>query len=74
MKHHSQSYLLDIVQYSKDVTGYRGHNVNHLFVPRVSTNFGKRSFFYHGAMLWNSLPLMVVEATALSSFKYLYFN
>jgi len=25
-------------------------------------------------MSWNSLPLMVVEATTLSSFKYLDFN
>jgi len=49
-------------------------NANRLFVPRVSTNFGKRSFFYRGTMLWNSLPSTVVEATTLSSFKYLYFN
>ena len=74
IKHYSPSYLLDIFWYSKDVTGYCGHNANHLFIPRVSTNFGKRSFFYRGTMLWNSLPSTVVEATTLSSFKYLYFN
>ena len=60
--------------FTRDVTGYCGHNVNRLFVPRVSTNFGKRRFFYCGNMLWNSLPSTVVEATTLSSFKYLYFN
>ena len=71
IKHYSPSYLLGIFRYSKDVMGYCGHNVNRLFVPRVSTNFGKRSFFYCGTMLWNSLPSTAVEATTLSSFKYL---
>ena len=73
IKHYSPSYLLDIFQYSKDVTGYCGRNANRPFVPRVSTNFDKRSFFYRGTMLWSSLPSTVVEATTFSSFKYLYF-
>jgi len=65
--------MLDVFRYSKDVKGYCGHNVNHLFVPRATTNFVKRSFFYHGTMLWSSLPSTVVEATTLSSFKVFVF-
>jgi len=66
--------------YSKDVTDYCGRNVNHEVNQVVSlcqeffTNFGKRSFYYRGTVLWNSLPLRAVEAATLSTFKYLYFN
>jgi len=64
---YSPSYLLNIFHYSKDVTGYCGCNVNRFFVPRVVTNFGKRSFYYRGAVLWNSLPLRAVEAATMSA-------
>ena len=74
VNNYSPSNLLNVFQYSKDVTGYCGRNINHLFVPRVATSFCKRSFFYHGTILWNSLALAVVQATTLSSLKYLYFN
>ena len=47
----SPTYLHKIFFYSKDVSGYVTHNINHLFLPRVNTNFGKRSFFYSGANL-----------------------
>ena len=40
-------YYCDVI----DVTGYCGHNVNCPFVPRVSSNFGKRSFFYRGTVV-----------------------
>ena len=69
VNNHSPSYLQNIFHYSKDVTGCCGRNINRLFVPRVSTNSGKRSFSYCGTILWNSLALSVVEATALPSFK-----
>jgi len=42
----SPPYLHNIFQFSKDMTGHVSHNINRLFVPRVFTNFGKRSFFY----------------------------
>ena len=47
---YSPSYLSNIFHYSKDVTGYCGRNVNRFFVPTVFTNFGKRSFYYHGTV------------------------
>ena len=45
----SPPYLHDIFQFSKDITGHVSRNINRLFVPRVFTNYGKRSFFYQGA-------------------------
>ena len=69
---HQHSYLHKIFFYSKDVLGYVSRNINRLFLPRVNTNFGKRSFFYSGANLWNSLPRVLTEAVCLSSFKELY--
>jgi len=71
---YSPSYLLNIFHYSKDVTGYCGHNINYLFAPRVFTNFGKISFFYRGTIIWNNFSTKVIEAVKLSTFKYLCFN
>ena len=70
----SISYLHNIFHFSKDITGHVSRNINRLFVPRVSNNFGKRSFYYRGPVLWNSLSQSVVEAISLSSFKRLYFE
>jgi len=67
-------YLHNIFQFSKDLTGHVSLNVNHLFILRVLSNFGQRSFFYRGAVLWNSLPLNVSEAATVPSFKNSYFN
>ena len=66
------SYLHNIFHYSRDITGHIGRNINRLFVPRVNNNYGKRSFYYRGAMIWNSLPSTVTEATNLSKFVRLY--
>ena len=68
----SSPYLHNIFQFSKDITGHVSHNINRLFVPRVFTNYGKRSFFYRGAVLWNNLSLSVTEAATLPSFKKYY--
>ena len=70
----SPPYLHNIFQLSKDITGHVSHNINRLFVPRVFTNYGKRSFFYRGALLWNSLPFSVTGAATLLSFKNCYFD
>ena len=70
----SPPYLHNIFQLSKDITGHVSRNINRLFVPRVFTNYGKRSFFYRGALLWNSLPFSVTGAATLLSFKNCYFD
>ena len=51
-----------------DVTGHLrlSRNVNRLFVPRVFINYGKRTFFYRGTVLWNNLKYTVTGAATLS--------
>ena len=72
--HWISPYLHDIFKFSKDATGHFGCVVNHLFVPRVFTNYGKRSFYYRGTVLWNTLKSTVTGAVALSSFRTCYLN
>ena len=51
-------------------TGYNLRNSGHtLFVPKPRTNYGKRSFSYSGAVLWNELPQNVRATCSLSQFK-----
>jgi hypothetical protein len=51
-------------------TGYNLRNSEHtLFVPKPRTNYGKRSFSYSGAVLWNELPQNVRTTCSLSQFK-----
>jgi len=52
-----------------DLTGHISCNVHRVFMHGVFTNFGKRSFFYQGAVLWNRLPLSVSDAATVPSFK-----
>ena len=40
-----------------------------LAIPLPKTNFMKNSFSYSGAVLWNSLPLQLRQASTLSSFR-----
>ena len=51
------------------MTGHVSCNTNRLFIPRMYTSFEKRSFYYHGCILWNNLRSTVVEATTVSFFK-----
>ena len=45
-------YLRELFEYRS--TGYNLRNSeNTLFVPKPRTNYGKRSFSYNGAVLWN---------------------
>ena len=51
-------------------TGYKLRNSEHnLFVPTPRTNYGKRSFSYSGAVLWDGLPQNVRTTCSLSQFK-----
>ena len=47
----SPPYLHNIFQFSREITGHVGHNINRLFVPRVFTNYGKRSFLSGGCTM-----------------------
>ena len=51
-------------------TGYKLRNSEHnLFVPTPRTNYGKRSFSYSGAVLWDGLQQNVRTTCSLSQFK-----
>ena len=61
-------YLHDLFK-SRSI-GYNLRNSEHtLYVPKPRTNYGKRSFSYSGAMLWNELPQSVRAVRSLSQFK-----
>jgi len=70
----SPAYLYGIFQFSRDITGHLSRNIHRLFVPRVFTNNGKQSFYYHGTVLWNNLKSTVTKATTLLSFCNYYLN
>ena len=47
---------------------------NKLAIPLPHTNYFKNSFLYSGAVLWNSLPSAVRQATSLTNFRGLLIN
>ena len=57
----SPSYLLDTFKV--------GHSVRRLFVPAIRLNYAKRSLYYHGTVIWNSLPTTLTEVESLHDFK-----
>ena len=64
----TQFYLHEL--FESRSTGYKLRNSEHtLFVPKPRTNYGKRSFSYSGAVLWDELPKNVRTTCSLSQFK-----
>ena len=55
-------------------TGRAGRNVHRLYVPAVRLNYGKRSLYYRGTTIWNSLPTSITEMNSLNSFKLAYLS
>ena len=47
----------------------RGATKNHVTVPTVRTNFGKRTLSYRAAEVWNPLPYHVTTERSLLKFK-----
>ena len=68
----SPPHLHDIFSFAVDFTGHFGRNQHKLFVPRVRTNYGKRSLAYKGTTNWNRLPPALYGATTVTAFKKLY--
>ena len=61
-------YLYELFDFRS--TGYNLRNLeNTLFVPKPRTNYGKRTFSYDGAKLWNELPQSVRAICSLTQFK-----
>ena len=70
------SYLSSkFIQRSDMITSYNLHNSqNKLAIPLPRTNYYKNSFSYSGAVLWNSLPSPVRQATSLTNVRRLLIN
>ena len=63
-------YLTSKFVHRSDITSYSVRNAeSKLAVPLPRTEFGKRSFRYSGAVLWNSLPSDIRQISSLPVFK-----
>lgn len=47
----------------------RSKTRNHLQLPRIKTEYGRKSFKYTAAQLWNSLPETITQSSTLLTFK-----
>ena len=61
-------YLRELFQSRSTAYNLR-NSENTLFVPKPRTNYGKRSFSYSGAVLWNELPQNMRAIGSLNQFK-----
>lgn len=61
--------LLTNMRFSRRTHSHLTRRANHLPIPRVRTNYGKRSFGYLGAVLFNRLPQTLKNYTPSSKFK-----
>ena len=72
------SYLSSkFIQLSDMITSYNynlRNSENKFAIPLPRTKYYKNSFSYFGAVLWNSLPSAVRQATSLTNFRRLLIN
>lgn len=61
--------LLTNMRFSRRTHSHLTRRANHLPIPRVRTNYGKRSFGYLGPVLFNRLPQTLKNYTPSSKFK-----
>ena len=65
-------YLHNMFTYAVTVTGRLNKNIHRLFIPQVSTNYGKRSLHYRGPTIWNALSTALYNANILIQFRNMY--
>ena len=64
----SPKYMHDIFK-SKDIN-YSLRDTNCVIQPKVNTvNYGIQSFYYHGAKIWNNLPVYLKNISDFDKFK-----
>ena len=68
LHHLCPGYLRNWFVYAEAHTGHGGQN-KHNFFPQINTSIGKNGFFYHGAVIWNSLLPVLFTVNVLSNFK-----
>ena len=65
-------YLREKLSYVCQRHGHKLRNADtciHLILPRPNTEYGKKTFSYGGAALWNSIPGDIRKAKTLRRFK-----
>jgi len=62
-------WTLGLFTYAADVTGHNGQNPHRLYVPRIRTNYGKRSLQYRATLIWNHLSVELYNGTSVRQFK-----
>ena len=61
LHHLCLGYLRKWSVHAQAYTGHGGRNKHHLFIPQINTSIGKNGFFYHRAVIWNSLlPVLFI--------------
>ena len=68
------SYLIHSAEWYDYFLQFAYYSENKLAIPLPRTNFYKKSFSYSGAILWNSLPSAVRQATFLTNFDDYWLN
>ena len=69
LQFHSPKYLAKLLTIPNSSHNSRSASSSRLFVPRVNSSTGQRSFFFHAPTLWNSLPLDVRLSNSISVFR-----
>ena len=63
-------YLREKIYYVCQRHGHKLRNADiNLILPRPNTEYGKKTFSYSGAALWNSIPCDIRKAQTLRRFK-----
>ncbi len=73
LNNHSAPNLKDkFITRDTNLSNYNLRNADiNLSVPKLRTEYFKKSFGYSGAVLWNSSPTQAKQTESLSSFKNL---
>ena len=73
LNHMNPTYLHDLVKYKNNHYNFRYTNTVEIPQPRTE-KYGKKSFRYAAAKLWNSLPEIFRTATSFNQFRTLVNN
>ena len=68
----SPPYLQNTFELSVHKTKRYLRNSYHIYIPFVRTTIAENSFYYQGAVLWNSLDKSLYSSTSLATFKSRY--
>ena len=69
MNGNAPSYLTNSLSTVNEGTSYNLRGKNNLTLPLPRTEYGKRSFLFSGAQVWNSLPSNLKTEKSLNIFK-----